>query len=136
MKDDVYFLKQASEEGNKVPKPYNFGAVLVKDGQIIAADHNHVAELNDPSAHDGISVLRKAGQKLKAYNFDGYTMYCSHEPCFMCVNAAAWAHIKRIVYSNPAKENKDFKYAFDDMTIEEYAQKLPRPLEVELIRLD
>ena len=135
MKNDAYFLQEAIKVGNKNPKPYNFGAVIVKDGKIFAADCSHVDELTDPSAHDGISVIRKAAKKLGDYNFEGCTMYCSHEPCFMCVSAAAWAHIERIVYSNPAKENKDFIYHSEDLSIDDFANKLPRPMKVKLIRL-
>ncbi len=121
--------------GNKIPPPYNFGAVIVKDGEIIAADHSHVSELNDPSAHDSISAIRVAAKKLGAHNFEGCTMYCSHEPCFMCTAAAAWAKIERIVYANPAMENKDFIYHSDELSIEEFAAKIPRNLKVELIRI-
>lgn len=135
MKDDQYFLKKAVEVGNKVPPPYNFGVVIVKDGEIVAADHNHVHRLNDPSAHDMISALRKAAKKLGTHNMDGCVAYGSHEPCFMCLSAAAWAHIERVAYASPAKESKDFVYHSEELPIEEFAAKMPRKIQVELIRL-
>jgi guanine deaminase len=135
MKDDQYFLKKAIEVGNKAPKPYNFGVVIVKNGEIVAADHNHVHELNDPSAHDMISALRKAAKVLGTHNMDGCIAYGSHEPCFMCLSAAAWAHIEQVIYASPAKESKDFIYHSEELSIEEFARKMPRTIQVELQRV-
>lgn len=136
MKDDQYFLKLATDEGNKQAKPYNFGSVVVRDGEVIAQDHNHVHELHDPSAHSEVSTMRKAAQVLKNHNLDGCTLYASHEPCVMCFSCAAWANIGRIVYAIPASEQDDFSYEFRDVSLQDLASKLVnRPIKVELIRL-
>lgn len=136
MKDDHYYLQLATNEGNKKAEPYNFGAVIVKDGEIIAQDFNHVHENNDPSAHAEISALRNAATKLRNYNLDGAIMYGSHEPCLMCFSCAAWANVSRVVYAIPASEQDEFSYEFKDVSLKDLASKLVRrPISVELIRL-
>lgn len=137
MKDDRYFLQLATDEGNKKDKPYNFGAVIVKNGKVIAKDFNHVHETNDPSAHAEVSSLRKAAAKSGNHNLDGAVMYGSHEPCLMCFSCAAWANVARVVYAIPTSEQNDFSYEFKDVSLNELASKLARrPMSVELIRLD
>jgi len=135
MKDDQYFLKRAVEVGNRVAKPYNFGAVVVKDGKIIAEGVNRVRVTHNPTLHAEISAMMEACEKFETHNLNDCTLYASHEPCLMCVNCAAWTHIERIVYASPARESTDFVYHSEDLPIEEFAAKLPRPLKVELIRL-
>ncbi len=136
MKDDKYYLHLATDEGNKKAEPYNFGAVIVKDGKIIAKDFNHVHETNDPSAHAEVSALRKAGQKIGNYNLDGAVMYGSHEPCLMCFSCAAWANITRVVYAIPASAQDSSSYEFTDVSLKDLASKLAnRPMSVELIPL-
>jgi guanine deaminase len=137
MNDDQTFLKAAIMEGNKNDAPYNFGACIVKDGKIIALDHNHVHELHDPSAHAEVSAIRVAAAKLKTHNLDGCTMYGSHEPCIMCFSCAAWANVERVVYALPASEQDDFSYEFQNVSLSDLASKLSRrKITVELIRID
>lgn len=136
MKDDKYYLQLAADEGNKKAQPYNFGAVIVKDGEVIGQDFNHVHENNDPSAHAEVSALRKAAAKSGNYNLDGAIMYGSHEPCLMCFSCAAWANVARVVYAIPASEQDDFSYEFKGVSLKDLASKLVRrPILVELIRL-
>jgi tRNA(Arg) A34 adenosine deaminase TadA len=130
--DDQYFLRKAVEVGNQKPVPYNFGAVIVKDGHIIAAEHNHVHELHDPSAHAEISALKAAAKKLGTHNLDGCIMYGSHEPCLMCFSCAAWAHVQRVVYAVAANE-QDFMYEFDGISLKDIAEKLTRKMTVDHI---
>jgi guanine deaminase len=135
MKDDKYFLKEAIRIGNEKAKPYNFGAVVVKEGKIIAAEHSHVQETNNPSLHAEISAIISACKKLGTYNIDGCVLYASHEPCMMCMSCVAWAHIDRVFYVTSAAEQPDFMYEFKDFSIEEFAGKLPRKLQVERVEL-
>ena len=97
MKTDQDFLKAAIKVGNKKAKPYNFGAVIVKNSKIIAAEHGHVQETNNPTLHAETSAIINACKILGSYNIDGCTLYASHEPCMMCMSCAAWAHIERVV---------------------------------------
>lgn len=132
--NDQDFLKEAVRVGNQKADPYNFGAIVVKDGEIIAADYNHVHEENDPTAHAETSAIRAACQKLGTYNLEGCTMYGSHEPCLMCFSCAAWARMDRVVYAKPASEITNFTYEFEGIQLQELAKHLARrPIKVELI---
>ena len=135
MKTDQDFLKAAIKVGNKKAKPYNFGAVIVKDGQIIASDYGHVQETNNPSLHAETSAIIKACKVVGSHNTEGCTLYASHEPCMMCMSCAAWAHIDRVVYVTPASEQDAFMYEFKGFAIQDFAAKLPRPMKVERIRI-
>ncbi len=130
MSEDQFFLRKAIEVGNQKPVPYNFGAVIVKDGKILAADYNHVHELHDPSAHAEISALKAAAKVLGSHHLDGCTMYGSHEPCLMCFSCAAWAHISRVVYVNAANE-QEFKYESEGVSLHDLAKKLTQKMIVE-----
>ena len=77
-----------------------FGAVIVKDGKIIAARSNSVTIDNDPTAHAEVNAIRDAARKLGTFDLSGCTVYTSCEPCPMCLGAIYWAHIDRIFYGN------------------------------------
>jgi tRNA(Arg) A34 adenosine deaminase TadA len=128
---DQDFLKKAIEVGKQVPEPYNFGAVVVKDGEIISAEHNHVHETNDPSLHSEVCAISAACKKLGSNHIDGAVLYASHEPCTMCFACAAWAHFDRIVYVTAASEQDGFMYEFKNPDIEGLAKELVRPMLVE-----
>lgn len=132
--DDEYFLKKAVEVGSQKPVPFNFGAVIVKDGQVLSAEHNHVNEENDPTLHAETSAIKAACKKLGSHNLDGCIMYGSHEPCLMCFSCAAWANIKRIVYVTAANE-QNFTYEFKDVSLQDLAKKLTRPIKVDQVKI-
>ena len=71
-----------------------FGAVIVKDGEIVATGVNRVTSHNDPTAHAEVSAIRAACEKLGTFMLDGSTIYSSCEPCPMCLGAIYWAHIE------------------------------------------
>ncbi|SHO53143.1 tRNA adenosine(34) deaminase TadA [Desulfopila aestuarii] len=85
--------KAASDLG-EVP----VGAVLVKDGNLIAAAGNQPILLHDPTAHAEIRVLRTAAQQLHNYRLPGSTLYVTLEPCLMCIGAIIHARVERLVY--------------------------------------
>lgn len=68
-----------------------FGAVIVKDGKIIAKSANKVTSSNDPTAHAEVAAIRLACKKLKTFDLSGCTVYTSCEPCPMCLGALYWA---------------------------------------------
>jgi len=74
------------------------GAVLVKDGSLIAAAGNQPVGLHDPTAHAEIRVLRTAAQQYENYRLPGSTLYVTLEPCLMCIGAILHARLKRLVY--------------------------------------
>lgn len=135
MKDDKFYLIEAIKVGNKKAKPYNFGAVVVKDGKIVSSDHGHVQETNNPTLHAEMSAIIKACKKLGSHNIDGATLYASHEPCMMCMACASWAHMDRIVYCTTAAEQEGFVYEFKDFTVQDFAKKLPRPMKVDRLEI-
>ena len=89
-------LKQAikAEEEGEVP----VGAILVKDGFLIAKAHNQPISTNDATAHAEIQLLRAASKKLQNYRLTDTTLYVTLEPCAMCFGAMIHARIKRIVF--------------------------------------
>jgi tRNA(Arg) A34 adenosine deaminase TadA len=76
-----------------------FGAVLVRDGRVISEGWNQVTSMNDPTAHAEIVAIRKAAGALGRFSLEGCTLYTSCEPCPMCLAAAYWARISRLVYA-------------------------------------
>lgn len=115
-----HFMKIAIEEAcngvsNNDGGP--FGAVIVRDGEIISKAHNEVAKTNDPTAHAEIVAIRKASSKLKRFNLSDCEIYTSCEPCPMCLSAIHWARIKKIYYGctkeDAAKIGFDDHYIYD-----------------------
>lgn len=100
-----------------------FGAVIVKDGNVIAGCSNNVTLDNDPTSHAEVNTIRAACKKLNTYDLKGCTIYTSCEPCPMCLGAIYWAHISKIFYGNTRKDARDIDFA-DDFIYEE----LDRPM--------
>lgn len=92
-----------------------FGAVIVRDGEIVATGVNRVVPNSDPTAHAEVSAIRNACQKLGTFKLDGCTIYSSCEPCPMCLSALYWAGVKRICYGNTKADAKAID--FDDSFI-------------------
>lgn len=94
-----------------------FGAVIVKDGEVIASGHNRVLERNDSTCHGEIDVIRKAEEKLGTYDLSGCELYTTGEPCAMCLAAIMWANIEKIYYGCTLADNA--KIGFRDEKINE-----------------
>jgi guanine deaminase len=75
-----------------------FGAVVVRDGAVVAAEHNVVLQTCDPTAHAEVTALRAAAKALGTHDLAGCTIYSTTEPCPMCFSAIHWANCDRIVY--------------------------------------
>mgnify|MGYP000452726574 FL=1 len=89
-------LAEAKQAGLRGEVPV--GAILVKDGQVIASGSNAVIGLHDPSAHAEVLALRAAGQALQNYRLPDCELYVTLEPCAMCAAAMIHARISRVVY--------------------------------------
>ena len=89
-------LKEAEKSANFDEVPV--GAVIVKDGKIIARGHNLREKSNDPTAHAEIMAIRKACKKLKSWRLEGCAIYVTIEPCSMCAGTILWTRMQRIVY--------------------------------------
>jgi tRNA(adenine34) deaminase len=101
-----YFMKAAlrqakrAEAMDEVP----VGAVIVKDGRIVARGFNQREKTNDPTGHAEVIAIRQAARKLQSWRLSGCSLYVTIEPCSMCAGAILWSRLDRIVYG--AKDPK------------------------------
>src|SRR5476651_1681777 len=106
-----------------------FGAVIVKDGMVVARSSNKVVLNNDPTAHAEVSVIRIACQELNTYSLAGCEIYTSCEPCPMCLGAIYWARIDKIYYANTkadaAEIGFDDHFIYDELDLPMEKRKLP-----------
>jgi guanine deaminase len=92
-----------------------FGAVVVRDGRVIARGHNRVVTHNDPTAHAEIMAIREACRTMGTFDLEGYELYTTCEPCPMCYAAAWWARISVIHYG--CSRHDAAEIGFDDEAI-------------------
>lgn len=92
-----------------------FGALIVKDGELVATGVNRVTDSCDPTAHAEVNAIRAACKKLHTFNLEGCELYTSCEPCPMCLGAIYWAHLDKVYYGNTKDDAK--KIGFDDSFI-------------------
>lgn len=116
--DDRRFLqhavdlsRRALQDEGKTP----FGAIVVVDGVVVAEGTSSVVELHDPTAHAEVMALRGAGAKLQRHLFADGVMYCSSEPCPMCLIACYWARLPRLVFG--ATSHDVATYGFEDLQL-------------------
>lgn len=101
-----------------------FGAVIVKDGQVVAEGVNRVTSSNDPTAHAEVVAIRNASAKLGIFDLSGCEIYTSCEPCPMCLGAIYWARLEHIYFGNLAGDAS--KIGFDDSFIyHEFGKPFP-----------
>ncbi len=105
------------EEGRGGP----FGAIVVKEGKIIARGVNQVTTNNDPTAHAEVVAIREACKVLKTFQLDGCEIYTSCEPCPMCLGAIYWARPDKLFYANSKEDAANIQ--FDDQFIYEEIAK-------------
>lgn len=122
-KADLKFMRKAIAISRKSVENGGgpFGAVVVKDGVMIAASNNRVTMNNDPTAHAEVMAIRKACKKLNTFDLSGCILYASCEPCPMCLSAMYWAHIDHYFYANQKEDAKSI--GFDDQFIYEELDK-------------
>src|SRR5690554_3520399 len=117
---DKEFIKRAielSEKGMDNNAGGPFGAVVVKDGEIIAEGYNKVTSNNDPTAHAEVVAIREACAKLNSFQLEGCAIYTSCEPCPMCLGAIYWARPKAVYYACTKEDAAEI--GFDDQFIYE-----------------
>ena len=106
-----------------------FGAVIVRNGEIIATGTNRVTENCDPTAHAEVSAIRAACAKLGDFKLSGCTIYSSCEPCPMCLSALYWAGVERIFYGNTKQDAKsinfDDSFIYDQIALDYSARAIP-----------
>ena len=106
-----------------------FGAVIAKNGEIVATGVNHVTASCDPTAHAEVSAIRAAASKLGTFNLSGYEIYTSCEPCPMCLGAIYWARLDKMYYGNNKTDAKkigfDESFIYDELELKPDDRKLP-----------
>jgi guanine deaminase len=106
-----------------------FGAVIVKDGMVLARSANKVVPTNDPTAHAEVSAIRLACQELGTFSLEGCEIYTSCEPCPMCLGAIYWARIDKIYYANTkadaASIGFDDHFIYEELDLPMEKRKLP-----------
>jgi tRNA(Arg) A34 adenosine deaminase TadA len=111
---DKEFMREAIRLANESVKQGGgpFGAVIVKDGEIIAKSSNSVTIDQDPTAHAEVNTIRLACRKLGTHDLSGCVIYTSCEPCPMCLGAIYWSHLSKVFYGN--NRNDASAIDFDD----------------------
>ena len=107
---DKQFLQQAISLAKENVKAGGrpFGAVIVRDGAVVATGVNQMLELNDPTAHAELMALRQAGETLKRTRLEDCVVYASGQPCPMCLAAMRMAGISRIIYAYSNQDAEPF----------------------------
>lgn len=106
-----------------------FGAVIVRNGEIIARGENRVTVCNDPTAHAEVSAIREAAARLGTYDLSGCEIYSSCEPCPMCLGAIYWARLDRLYYAgtraDAANVGFDDAHIYEELPLEPSQRELP-----------
>ena len=106
-----------------------FGAVVVKDDEVVAACANSVTATNDPTAHAEINAIRAACKALNSFQLDGCDFYTSCEPCPMCMAALYWARPAAVYYANThadaAQAGFDDSFIYTELALPPQERKLP-----------
>jgi guanine deaminase len=125
-------LQLANENVNS-DKGGPFGAIIIKNNEIIASVGNSVLADNDPTAHAEINAIRIACKHINSFDLSGCTIYSSCEPCPMCLSAIYWARIEKIYYCNTRQEASDA--GFDDELIYTEIAKEPKYRKIPIINI-
>ncbi|KAI1723996.1 cytidine and deoxycytidylate deaminase zinc-binding region domain-containing protein [Ditylenchus destructor] len=97
-----------------------FGAVVVKNGEILARGHNMVTSTNDPTAHAEVTAIRNACKILNNYDLSGCTLYSSCYPCPMCMGACLWAKLDAVYYAATSLDAASV--GFDDQNFHDFVK--------------
>ena len=128
----IVFLRQAIkiatqnvESGEGGP----FGAVVVREGRVLATGVNRVTAMNDPTAHAEMMAVREACRALGDFQLTGCEIYCSSEPCPMCMGAIYWARAERIYYAatrvDAAAVGFDDQFIYDELALDIAGRSIP-----------
>lgn len=125
MMEAIRLSQKCLKEGKGGP----FGAVVVKDGEIVGRGSNHVTINNDPTAHAEVMAIRDACHNLKTFQLTGCEIYTSCEPCPMCLGAIYWARPDRIYYAanqeDAAAAGFDDSFIYKEIALPHTARKIP-----------
>lgn len=131
--DNIKFMKRAIElsiKGSSDGKGGPFGAVIVKNGEIVGEGYNQVTSTNDPTAHAEVMAIRDACKNLNTFQLADCELYTSCEPCPMCLGAIYWARPSKVYYGNTRDDAA--KVGFDDAFIYD---EIPLPISERQIQM-
>lgn len=123
-----YFMRLALAEAKKGDSPY--GAVIVKDDQVVAKAYNTVQRDNDPSAHAEMKAIRNLTTQINQISLAGYTIYATGEPCPMCASVCVWAGISEIIIGASIEDLTAVKQSQIAISCEEIIAKSFRQIKV------
>ena len=130
-KDDERFMQMAIDLSieNVANGGGPFGAVIVRNGEVVATGTNRVTASCDPTAHAEVSAIRSACAKLGTFKLEGCVIYSSCEPCPMCLSAIYWAGLDRIYYGNTKADAKaidfDDSFIYDQIALDYTERAIP-----------
>ena len=131
MREAIRLSVQNVEKGSGGP----FAAVIVKNGVIIASGVNLVTTNNDPTAHAEVMAIREACAKLQTFQLEGCEIYCSCEPCPMCLGAIYWSRISKLYFANTKEDaaaiDFDDQFIYNEIDLPIAERKLPT---IEILR--
>ena len=140
MENNEHFMVaaiQLAEEGMVKGDGGPFGAVIVRNCEIIGRGWNQVIVLNDPTAHAEVMAIRDACKRLNNFQLDDCDIYTSCEPCPMCLGAIYWARPRRIFYAcnhdDAAVVGFDDSFIYEEIELPQMNRKIPA---IEMLRLD
>lgn len=125
---DNKFMKRAIEVAREHSFRFEggpFGAVVVKDGEIISEGWNTVTTDNDPTCHAEVNAIRKACKKLNTFDLSGCELYSSTEPCPMCLGTTYWAKLSALYFGNSRQDAAKIGFA-DEFIYEELDKDIAR----------
>ncbi len=121
MREAIRLSRQKMQAGAGGP----FGAVVVRNNEIIARGWNRVTSANDPTAHAEVTAIRAACKKLRTFQLDDCELYTSCEPCPMCLAAIYWARFQKVFFANSRKDAAQIQFD-DDLIYREVARPISR----------
>ena len=134
---DMRFMRKAVElalEGMRLHGGGPFGAVVVRDQQIIGKGHNHVTGMKDPTAHAEILAIRDACRNLGHFQLTGCDLYTTCEPCPMCLGAIYWARPERVYYA--CTKDDAASAGFDDALVYKEIDLRPENRQIPFVAVD
>jgi tRNA(adenine34) deaminase len=126
---DEQFMQLAIEEAKKSSEPLKCGVVIIKDGKVIAKTYNSQRESKNASAHAEIKAIGMAGEVVGNKNLDGCDIYCTCEPCIMCISAITFAKIGRLFYGISLSDVSPIGKRIN-ISLDNFLEKTPNKFEV------
>jgi len=118
MREAIRLAKKGMDSNSGGP----FGAIVVKNGEVVGEGYNRVTSDNDPTAHAEIIAIREACKKLKTFQLDDCVIYTSCEPCPMCLGAIYWARPQKVYFAgkreDAAAASFDDQFVYDELDVE------------------